>query len=99
MNGSESEVETFVISYSDEQTCNTYPIDIPMYLSLDLAGDGETNNCFIFTLLQLSDMEITVAMSELDKIQSRGYVSVNLKFKGAPQAIPMKDYEQIFTKS
>lgn len=67
-----------MISYSNEDTCNNYPIDIPLYLSLRLSSDTDDDTCFNFDLSQIEDVEITVAMSDIDKIKAKGYLAVNL---------------------
>ena len=85
--GNKEEVETFMISYSDAQTCNSYPNDIPLYLSLQLSSEADNRTCFSFSLLKIKDTEITVAMSDLDKIKSKGYLSVSLEFKASHKTI------------
>lgn len=63
-----------------------------MYLEIRLAEDADGGDCFTYSLYELEDMEITVAMSDLDKIKAKGLITVFLDFKGSQQKLKMDEY-------
>ncbi len=56
-----------------------YPINIPMYLKVDLS-EGYKGECYQYELYEIEDLEVTVAMSDLDKVKAKGMVVVTLIF-------------------
>lgn len=44
-------------------------------------------------------MEVTVALSDLDKIRAKGLIAVWLEFKGSSKQVKLDGYEKVLSKT
>lgn len=88
-----------MISYSDDNICQTYPINFPLYIELDPADKDGDWECFQYTLYTLKDIEITIAMSEFDKIRTKDILNVNINFGDGDKIINMVGHEYVIGKT